>query len=224
MKAFLRLGAIVLLALATATSLRAQSAEVGLKGGWVRPTLAGSDIQNTSARNTFGGGAFLTLHLAPMFALQPEVLYLNKGTQATEEGVNAEFRLGYVEIPVLARLTFPMEGARVRPHIFAGPAVAFRSKCQVSASGGGVSLTMACDDPNVDTPLKRVDWSITGGAGLSVPLGRISGLLEARYDYGLTKIDDSSAAADVKNRAFMVFAGVAVPVGNLGRVATERTR
>ncbi len=224
MKAILRVGATVVLALALATSLRAQTAEVGLTGGWVRPTLAGSEVQNASARNTVGGGAFLTLHLSPAFALQPEVLYLNKGAQGSEQGTSVEFRLGYIEVPVLARLTFPIEGSRVRPHIFAGPAVAFRSKCEVNASEAGVSLTMACDDPNMDAPLKSVDWSITGGAGLSVPLGKISGLLEARYDYGLTKIDNSSAAADVKNRAFMVFAGVSVPVGNLGRAATERTR
>ena len=54
-----------------------------------------------------------------------------------------------------------------------------------------------------------------GGAGFEFPMGPGRLLIEGRYIYGLTNLNDSSAGDDSssKNRTWAIFAGFAVPIG-----------
>lgn len=66
---------------------------------------------DTDARIGFVGGAFLTIHVSPTIAIQPEILYTVKGVETkfryNSNGVDQEsslaFALNYVEIPVLIK-------------------------------------------------------------------------------------------------------------------------
>ncbi len=222
MRALTRMVGGLVLVVAFAATAHGQS--IGLKGGWAHPTIGGSDANNMSAINTLAGGGFVAINvLEPLVAVQAEALYVMKGAEATESGVTGKLKIGYLEVPLLAKLIFPMENERVKPNVFAGPYVGFKTSCNLKGTEGGISAEVSCAD--VEFPVKSTDFGLTFGGGLGFPLtARISGLLEARYDIGLTKIDDSTPQADAKNRAIMVFAGISIPVGPSARAEAIRAR
>ena len=78
------------------------SSMLGVEAGINLANLNGPNLSEVvDARMGFVGGAFLNFHLLPNLAIQPEVLYEQKGGSL---GGNA-YQLDYVEIPVLVDLT-----------------------------------------------------------------------------------------------------------------------
>ena len=99
--------------------------------------MSGKDITGASNKTGFDGGAYVAIPLSPQFDVQPELLYTRKGVKLSNTGVNADVTLGYIEIPVLARVNFTSSSG-VTPQLYAGPAIAFKTSCKLSASGQGV--------------------------------------------------------------------------------------
>lgn len=212
------------LSLILALPAGAQTMQLGVKGGYDRSTFGGQNATGTEARSDFAGGVFLTLPLAPVFALQPELLYVPRGAQVTESGFTGKFKLDYAVIPVLARVLIPTQGSAVRPAIFAGPYVGLKTSCKVEVSGGGFNGSMNCDAATQGTTnIKGTDFGATFGGGLDLDLGGATALIEARYDLGLTTIDATTNPDDVKNRGILVFVGFSFPIGS-GRAATSRKK
>lgn len=198
--------------------LQAQSASLGVKGGVTIATFGGADAGGPGNEAGFVGGGFATIALGDMFAIQPEVLYANKGAKwdVPEISGTGHLKFGYIEIPVLARVNGPASaGGAFTPYAVAGPFVAFQSRCRLSAEDQSTSVSVACDDPMFegDLAFKKTDVGVTFGLGTDVRVGRASLVLDARYDLGLTKIDDSPLEADVRNQAFMIMAGVHFLIG-----------
>ena len=101
MKTFLRMA--LPLALLIAAPLQAQTT-LGVKGGINIATVDTnvSDISDlVDSKTGFVGGGFVTLGLGSLFALQPELLYSQKGFQVDEFGETVKFNTNYIEIPVL---------------------------------------------------------------------------------------------------------------------------
>ena len=126
MRLLMRAAGLIGMALGLSATASAQTMQLGIKGGWDRPTFGGKDVSGAgfSARNDFAGGLFLTLPAGPVFALQPELLYVPKGAQMSESSggftFTGKFKLDYAEVPLLLRLNVPLENASVRPALFAG--------------------------------------------------------------------------------------------------------
>lgn len=217
--------------LLAATGLRAQRIDVGLKIGLERSSVSSAQAEalGMTARYAPAGGAFLAVNLAPIFAVQPEVMFMPKGgtfPTFADQGqvVTMKLRLSYVEVPVLAKLSFPIEGTRVKPSVFGGPALAFKTGCSVSGESGGTSASATCTTlSGGGGTFKSTDVSAILGAGLDFPIGKMKGVVEARFDLGLMNVDDSGSASEVKNRAFAAFVGFSVPLG-ISKSATERAR
>jgi len=218
MRTLLRcLGGLALIAACAATA-GAQS--IGLKGGWAHPALGGSDATGWKAINTFSGGGFLTATIKPYFAIEADALYTRKGAQEDEDTNPVTMKLGYIEFPVLARGTLPIENSPLRPMLLAGPYLAFRATCKGVSSTG---LSATCDQ--IGNNAKSADFGLTFGGGVGFPLGeKLSGEIEARYDLGLTRIDSGANPDDVKNRSFMVFVGFSIPIGYRGPVETSQVK
>jgi hypothetical protein len=78
------------------------SPKIGVEGGFNVANLNGPVGDVFASRLGFVGGAFLNLPFTPSLALQPELLYEQKGGQ-----VNGNpYRLDYVEVPVLLDISF----------------------------------------------------------------------------------------------------------------------
>ena len=192
---------------------------LGVKGGVPFAKLSveddqGADIEN---RTGFGGGGFLRVPLGGV-GLQIEVLYVQKGASQTSGDIDPfdeiTIALDYIEVPVLLTLPFATGGA-ASPYVFAGPAFAFEVGCSMQGDSPALDFDIDCEgDPQVDFELqtKSLDIGATFGAGLNLPAGPGTFLLEGRYTLGFVNINDAGDES-VKNRAFMAQIGFSFPVG-----------
>jgi hypothetical protein len=220
---FLGLGFVLAFALGPA-QLDAQGITIGLKAGVNVADLAieeaGTSV-STDTRTVVALGPFVEFGLGGVLAVQPELLYSQKGASFSEPGIDLTFKLNYIEVPVLLKARLSPPGSPVRPSIYAGPVVGFESKCEVEGSAEGVSANIDCSEfvelseGEVDLQTKSVDFGLALGAGLDIPAGPVVIVGDVRYTLGLTDVNDvtGASALDIKNRAWSVFAGVGIPLG-----------
>lgn len=178
--------------------------EIGLKAG-LNIADYKSDWRDTDSKMGFCGGAFITLSINEMFAVQTEFLFTMKGANLGEVVRTDEFGniietssirevLNYLEIPVLGKLCV-LPQSRVRPNLFAGPFFALK------LSGKHKVGSQETDMEH----LKDTDYGLVVGGGVDFELGQGELTVDARYALGLAKIYDSDI--DVKNRVISVMLG-----------------
>jgi hypothetical protein len=193
------------IALLVAGPLQAQTT-LGVKGGINIANVSTNitDIEElVDSKTGFVGGAFATFGLGSLFALQPELLYSQKGFKAEESGAEAQLGVNYFEIPVLLKAQFKL--AMLRPAIYAGPVVSFETSCNLSV----LEVSVECDEDEGFVDRKTTDWGAVFGANVDFFLGPVMLLLDARYQLGLTNLADSpDVNEEVKNRVWQIMAGV----------------
>jgi hypothetical protein len=194
--------AMLLVVLAFVVSpLSARDIMVGVKGGGIFANLSGGDVFNNSITDGGTGGVFMRHPLTRIIAVQPEALFVTKGAKYEAAGIKAEQKVNYIEIPLLVRATLPNE-SRIRPSIFAGPAIGMLRTNKI-INGGNIDITNAT---------RSADISVVAGAGIEYLVGRGCALIEGRYDMGLTSIMKKSGGEqkDVKNRVISIMVGYGV--------------
>lgn len=177
----------------------------GVMAGGTFSKFGGADVQDAKTHVGFAAGGFVTLGLSPSFALQPELLFVQKGAKdESDPNLTATIKLSYLEMPLLAKFRLPAKGngGQISPHAYGGGAIAFRLGCRIKVASGSTSLSSDCED-DPDTEVKKTDFSLIFGLG--VDIGRA--MIDARYDLGLSTLDGSSEHNDVKNRTFYLLAG-----------------
>ena len=215
------IGALVLVLLFSSSLLAQGITAKGIKCGLNIANLTGDDVENADPKICLVLGGFLTYELNEMFAIQPEVLFSMKGAkfedEYTEEYSNYEYydrtegswKLNYLEIPVLAKLNIPME-SNVKPNIFIGPALGINLSATYDMDyewwekedGVIVDEGSGSDDGDIED-IKGADFGLIFGAG--VEFGKIT--VDARYNLGLSTIDDSDEESDVKNSVISIMLG-----------------
>lgn len=204
-----RLLAAITLALALAVPAASQTT-LGIRGGVNFASLSG-DAGELDGRTALNIGATAHFPLSDGgLGLLIGGFYSQKGASESDQGVTATIELDYIEFPVLLRYDFP-SGGSASFHAAAGPAVGFEVGCSISGSGGGSSASVDCDEADLSTT--SVDFGLVGGLGVDFRVSE--GLIvtvDGMYNLGLTNIADSDTD-DVSNRAFMLQAGVAFPLG-----------
>jgi hypothetical protein len=177
------------LTVVASSSLTAQSnpnptARVGIKGGLNVSNLYVKDVNDNNARFGFNGGFYGQILSSEAFAIQPELLYSTKGSEANYGGVinsNVRFNLNYLDLPVLA--VFKLGPSA---EIHAGVYGSYLLNANIKYSGTLGSGT----DPINRNSLKTYDWGWVGGLGLNFGAVQIG----ARYNYGMVQIADSNSA------------------------------
>ncbi len=184
----------------------AQGIKGGVKGGVNLAKLGGSDAGSLETKAGLVAGGFVEFMIGNMFAIQPEVLYSQKGAKESVGGDELKLKIDYVEVPVLLKINIPIEGSNVHPNVYAGPAVAFKASCKFSGSSGGVSFSESCDDAGV--MVKSTDFGVAFGGGVSFDVGGAEVGVDVRYTLGLTKIDDEPDPDNVKNKVISIMGTV----------------
>jgi hypothetical protein len=209
------LGTALLCAFACgAAPLAAQSVTIGPMAGVSISTFSGDDAEifnetgfDKGSRTGFAVGGFAEFEFGSNFAIEPQLLYIQKGARysgAVDDGsgsfvdVSAGFNLDYIQLPVLFKAELRKADNKLTPSAFVGPAIGFNIGCKITAEGDGADVNQDCPD---DT-FKSTDFSLVFGAGLE--FGRFS--LQGRYDMGLGSVADSDGA-DVKNSGFLFTLG-----------------
>ena len=109
-------------------------AELGIRGGLNFATFGGDDADDADSRTALNVGGFVTLPVSSVFGIQIGAGFTSKGAEETEDGTTVSFKLSYIEIPVLAKISVPSTG-NVGLHFLAGPAISFRTSCSLDAEG-----------------------------------------------------------------------------------------
>jgi hypothetical protein len=193
----------------SASSVDAQT--IGFKLGASMSKFSAEGTTDTyDFMTSFAGGGFVRFGFGRL-GIQPEILSVTKGAEVDDGGTggDASIKIEYVEVPVLLHLPLTY-GASFAPYVMGGPAFAFEIGCESSLSGTEVD----CDDDTggLLSQRKSIDIGLSAGGGLAFAMGPGAVLVEGRYTWGLTNIDDSEVT-DVKNRSILLLAGYSIPLG-----------
>jgi opacity protein-like surface antigen len=159
---------------------------VGVKGGLNFAKLDGTSVEGTfKSRTGYHFGAFGLIKLSKI-GIQPEILFSQQGSKIKTNTGDFDANFSYINIPVLVKL-YTIAGINLQ----AGPQFGFLSRAEI-------------DDNNVKDSFKKSDISLALGAGWDLPFGLT---VDARYNLGLSKIDDGPTADKVKNQVWQVSVG-----------------
>lgn len=208
-----------LIALAPAPA-RAQHATLGVKGGLNLTNLSVSDPADSDSgfdsQTDFLAGVFAQFTIGSVFAFQPEVLYSQRGAKSRDDDPATKLNLNYIQIPLLLMARLGSRESPIYPILYAGPSVAFETRCQVTGENEGVSLSLSCDDPLLDGELqtKETEYGVVFGGGFEFLYSRLTVQLDVRYNLGLTNLNDSENASEVsaKSRVWSFMLGFGVPM------------
>jgi len=197
------------LLLAVAMPASAQTV-LGFHAGANIATLGGDDVQDAESRTGMNIGASVLFPIGENLGLSIGGGWSEKGATVSETEGDLEFKLAYVEFPVMLRYAFPTSGS-VGFHLMGGGALGVESKCELEGSDGGVTVTVDCSEAGFDT--KSMDFGLVGGGGVDFDItDGMELFVDLLYTLGLTNIDDSADAADAKNRAFTIRGGISIPL------------
>lgn len=177
------------------------SISYGIIGGVAFSQLSGSSATNNfSSRFGFTVGALMYYKLSDMFGVQPSFVYVMKGAVKKVGGVQMTFQLDYIELPVLVRISFPVS-TTITPYITAGAAVSYNLQAIVTSNASGASTQEISD-------IRKIDYGISAGGGMQMYIANQKFIIDARYTFGLSGIDDAEIdPLDLKHRSFAIVLG-----------------
>jgi hypothetical protein len=200
---------------------------LGILGGLNFADIKVTDGQGTSMITTFGFGGIMDININEYIGIALEPMYLQKGA-AFEAGDNpnehppGELHSNFIEMPVLLKVSF---GDRVRPYVLAGPCIGYRLSSDIEVEIEGLTL-----EGDMKDVTKDLDFGVTLGVGITVPVQNIFLFLESRYTLGLTNrtaggtvdlgtgsvsipVEFTEDEDDFKSRGFQVMLGAMIPIG-----------
>lgn len=148
----------------------AQKTRFGVKGGLNISTVVGGDVDDTKALVGFHVGGFAEIHVVQRFFIQPELLYSAQGTKVDGIGSDADIKLNYLNIPVLAKYYIVDNKFSVE----AGPQL-------------GILLSAKADGHDIKDFTRSTDIGFNLGAGYNFTDNLSVGL---RYTIGLSPLSD----------------------------------
>jgi hypothetical protein len=153
--------------------------------------------ENYKGRTGFHAGAFALIKLTKI-GIQPEIIFSQQGsTVKIDGGGELDQQISYINIPVIIKL-YTVAGINLQ----VGPQLGFVSKAEAESFANGVSGAKTTTD--IKDQIKGNDFSVALGAGWDLPFGLT---IDARYNLGLSKINDSSGSPEAKNQVFQVSVG-----------------
>jgi hypothetical protein len=173
-------------ALAGSFAMQAQGINFGIKAGANFANFSG-DLDSDGITN-FHAGAVLELNIIPLFSVQAEGLFSSQGGKTTYDdggavAVAEDINLDYIAVPVLAKIYILPE----RLSFTVGPQFSF-----------------LVSDADTVLETKKFDLAASGGVELKVFAGLFA---QARYNVGLTNVNDGEGDFDVKNNVFQLSVG-----------------
>jgi len=210
MRTLISKGCLVLM-LTTLTALITEVAaqtSLGVKGGYTASSLRGDDAGDIDWQSGFAGGLFVNIAVFQAFAIQPELLFRQRGAYNRNEtfNINQRINLSYLDVPILFKLRIPIDET-FYPHVYIGP--------QFSYNLRGDYEVEAFDAITVQRELdvRKVDAGGVMGFGLDIKSDRFFFTADFRYGLGGINIDSSDEPFLLKNKDLSVLLGVGVNIG-----------
>jgi Outer membrane protein beta-barrel domain len=180
--------ALVLMAGVVFSTANAQF-QFGAKGGLNVSTLSGSDIKSAESHVNINLGVYARLPIARRVSLQPELVFSGQGAKFSNP--DESFPINYLNVPLLLRFGLG-EGFA----FYTGPQLGFLLSAHDKFNG------TSTDIKNV---YKSADFSWAVGFGYRIPTTNLG--LDARYNFGISNIEDQSASnsnGSIRNGVFQL--------------------
>lgn len=173
--------------LATMYTFAQAQLAIGIKAGPNFAKLDGTSAQGTfESRTGYHFGAFGLIKLTKI-GIQPEILFSQQGSKIKTNTSDFDANFSYINVPIIVKL-YTIAGINLQ----AGPQFGFLSRAEI-------------EDQDVKDAVKSSDISLALGAGWDLPFGLT---LDARYNLGLSKIDDDDPTlSKIKNQVWQVSVG-----------------
>jgi len=180
------------------TSVSAQKIKYGSKLGVNIANIIGDETDDLNARTSLHAGVIAEIMISDEFSFQPELLYSAQGTKSdyseTLDGVTFHFtsvKLEYINVPLLAKY-YIVEGLSLE----AGPQVGFLITANREFEKTVNEETETGEEDIIDE-IKGIDFGLNFGLGYQLASGIF---LDARYNLGLSNINDFEGADELKNQ------------------------
>ncbi|WP_421872191.1 porin family protein [Marinoscillum sp.] len=198
----MKLKIVILTVLCTLGSM-AIAQKAGIKGGANFTNLYVDDVDDENMKIGFNAGFYYRNDITDNFAIQPEFLFTQKGSEIQYDNFLGEgkyrFNLNYLEVPVLAVV-------KLGPiNLHAGPYLGFLVGANVKDvdDDGNINDVEELDRDDFNT----LDTGVAAGVGFDFP----SGILGLRYNYGFQEIGQEGVAGEAtensKNSALQLYVG-----------------
>jgi len=179
---------------------------IGFKGGLSIATIIKTNDNNFSSTPLYGfnGGVVIQLPLGKIIALQPEVLFSQKGYRATGTGLTGDYDYrrynNFLDIPLLLRINASKELG-----IVVGPQYSYLLATHTHFKSGATSYEQTVNYEN-----NNITKNIFGGViGLDINLND-NVYIYGRYtiDFKNNNGDGTSSTPAYKNQVFQVGLGI----------------
>ena len=172
---------------------------VGAKAGVNINKINGQSYKSGFNYNYLLGG-FMQFNFSKTFGLQPEINFVQSSSEFTNDpsdvyddifrdGSQKKAKLDYLKVPLLLNINI-------------GPSK--RVKLQFGPQIGGVLKETVDSLKSNGNIFKKSDWSAVGGVWIQIPFINLG----ARYELGLTNLNDIDNQQKWKSQAFTLFAGI----------------
>lgn len=195
---FLLIPALLFLTLPTFAQL-----SFGIKGGTNIAEYSfkenGTSIDQESI-NGFTLGAVLEIGLGGNVFLQPEAIFIQKGSNVQLLNDDNKFNVNYLDIPVLLKIKI-LNSNLLNINLLGGPSFGMALNGEETQNGQTVDINFG------DNGLKRFDVGINAGGGIGVNLGSIGVFGDVRYLFGVSNISDNDNR-EIKNKGLNLSVGL----------------
>ena len=172
---------------------RGGNVSLGVKAGTSLTDFVGADANGNKNRFGFNAGIFANIGLTRLVAFQPEVLYSQKGTKASNNSDNG-VRMHYIDVPLAFHVN--TDGFFFE----AGPQIGFLVAAKSQAGSTSTDITNG---------YKSIDFGYLAGLGYQLKHGLGIGL---RYNGAFTNFPNSYTVGNTtvqpqaRNSAFQLYA------------------
>lgn len=171
-----KLAIVLCVLLASVVSMNAQSG-FGVKGGITYNSISDIDLKDAelsfSKKTGFNAGVLYRVKLPMGFALQPELLYIQKGSAVSYASSESyDFKMHYMQLPI--NVQWGIDLMLFRPFLMVSPYIGY-----IVGKGGEYDL-LKWDDVN------RFEYGLGLGAGIDIWRFQLTG----RYCWDLGKVID----------------------------------
>ncbi|CAN5526665.1 porin family protein [soil metagenome] len=201
---------LILMLMIPAFSSAQNNSRFGLKGGVNLSNLYSDDVSDKNSQFGFQGGLFLKIALTDYISFQPEVIYTMKGAELKYENDfvtgTANFRLNYIEVPVLAVINLT-----TKFNVHGGFYIATLSDVSVKneSSIGAFDFEKELNKNDFE----KTDYGLV--AGIGGDFDKIS--VGLRYDYGLRSVGKEKTIGgqtrrfpDSKNSTLQLYVSISI--------------
>ena len=144
-------------------------------------------------------GAVLEIGLTENIYLQPEAMFIQKGSELSILNEDNQVNLNYLDIPILLKIKL-INANLFNLNLLGGPTFGFALNGETEQNGQTVDIRLGDD-------YKRFDLGLTGGGGIGINLGSIGVFGDVRYLFGVNNIDEVEDT-EIKNKGLNFSVGL----------------